>query len=283
MKTALPSEPILRAADFSCPFLMQTDVSDTGLGAVLSQVQDGEEHPVVYISRKLSPAEQRYAAVEKEALAVKWAVLELRYYLLGRKFTLITDHAPLQWMARAKDTNARVMSWFLARQDFHFVVRHWAGTANANADGLSRIWAAFAGLSGFIPLPAPVSPFSRGPGTTLWGGGEGCPERSSPSPWKPTRITCTFSSRAGRAHLRLVTAGLDKSPQHTRWGDMSPEDSMLTLDLHLFQKAAFDRPAPAHEHGMEDSHWKARAPIFRGAQSTSPRHRDKSAPQKNLQ
>ncbi len=183
VKTALTSEPILRAPDFSCPFLVQTDASDTGLGAVLLQVQDGEEHPVVYISRKLSPAEQGYAAVEKEALAVKWAVLELRYYLLGRKFTLITDHAPLQWMARAKDTNARVTRWFLALQDFHFVVRHQAGTANANADGLSRIWAAFAGLSGFIPPPAPVSPSSHRPRTTL-GGGEcdACPERSLPSP-----------------------------------------------------------------------------------------------------
>ncbi len=107
---------------------------------------------------------------------------------------------------------------------------------------------------------------------------DGCPKRSSPSPWKPTRITCTSSSRAGRAHLRLVTAGLDKPPQHTRWWDMSPEDSTLTLYLHLFQKAAFHRPAPAHEHGTEDSHWKAQAPITWGAQSTNPRHRDKSAP-----
>ncbi len=170
VKTALTSEPILRAPDFSCPFLVQTDASDNGLGAVLSQVQDGEEHPVVYISRKLSPAEQRYAAVEKEALAVKWAVLELRYYLLGRKFTLITDHAPLQWMARAKDTNVRVTRWFLALQDFHFVVRHRAGTANGNADGLSRIWAAFAGLSGFIP-PQPQFPRSPADPGRRFGGG----------------------------------------------------------------------------------------------------------------
>ncbi len=252
VKTALTSEPILRAPDFSCPFLVQTDASDTGLGAVLSQVQDGEEHPVVYISRKLSPAEQRYAAVEKEALAVKWAVLELRYYLLGRKFTLITDHAPLQWMARAKDTNARVTRWFLALQDFHFVVRHRAGTANANADGLSRIWAAFAGLSGFIPPPAPVSPSSHRPRTTL-GGGEcdACPERSLPSPWKPTRITCTSSSRAGRAHLRLVTAGLDKPPQHTHWWDMSPEDSMLTLKSALYsrEQRLTGQPRTRAQHG----------------------------------
>ncbi|KAI2646018.1 Retrovirus-related Pol polyprotein [Labeo rohita] len=93
VKAALTSEPVLRAPDFSCPFLLQTDASDTGLGAVLSQVQEGEEHPVVYISRKLTTAESKYA-VEKEALAIKWAVLELRYYLLGRRFTLLTDHAP---------------------------------------------------------------------------------------------------------------------------------------------------------------------------------------------
>ena len=157
VKEALTSSPVLRAPDFSCPFLLQTDASDTGLGAVLSQVQEGEEHPIIYISRKLSPAERKYAAVEREALAIKWAVLELRYYLLGRKFTLVTDRAPLQWMARAKDTNARVTRWFLALQDFHFEVRHRAGAANANADGLSRIWTAYAGLSGVIPHPPLIS------------------------------------------------------------------------------------------------------------------------------
>ncbi|KAL0173155.1 hypothetical protein M9458_033466, partial [Cirrhinus mrigala] len=105
IKQALTTEPVLRAPDFNCPFLLQMDASDTGLGAMLSQVQEGEEHPIVYISRKLSQAERNYAAVEKEALAIK-------YYLLGRRFTLFTDHAPLQWMARAKDTNARVTRWF---------------------------------------------------------------------------------------------------------------------------------------------------------------------------
>ncbi len=120
--------------------------------------------------RAFQQVKRRYATVEKEALAVKWAVLELRYYLLGRMFTIITDHAPLQWMARAKDTNARVTRWFLALQDFHFVIRHRAGTADANADGLSRVWAAFAGLSGFTSHPPSVSPLFRRTRTTLRGG-----------------------------------------------------------------------------------------------------------------
>ncbi len=150
----------LHAPDFGCPFILQTDASDTGLGAVLSLEKGGEEHPVMYISRKLTPAETHYAAVEKEALAIKWAILELKYYLLGRTFTLVTDHAPLQWMARAKDTNAHVTRWFLALQDFHFMLQHRAGTAHGNADGLSRMWAGWSGLSNNTSLPPPRSPLS---------------------------------------------------------------------------------------------------------------------------
>ncbi|XP_053486641.1 uncharacterized protein LOC128611284 [Ictalurus furcatus] len=144
LKGALTSAPVLRNPDFDLPFTVHTDASETGLGAVLSQTFDGEEHPVLYISRKLSPAERKYAAVEREALAIKWAIEELRYYLAGRHFVLITDHAPLQWMAKAKDTNARVTRWFLALQDFSFQVKHRAGAQHGNADGLSRrdtLWA----------------------------------------------------------------------------------------------------------------------------------------------
>uniref|UniRef100_A0A9J8B9T8 ribonuclease H n=1 Tax=Cyprinus carpio carpio TaxID=630221 RepID=A0A9J8B9T8_CYPCA len=218
VKSALTTEPVLRAPDFTCPFLVQTDASDTGLGAVLSQVQDGEEHPVIYISRKLTPTEQRYAVVEKEALVVKWAVLELRYYLLGRRFTLLTDHAPLQWMARAKDTNPRVTRWFLALQDFHFTVQHQAGTANANADGLSRIGAAFAGLSGSTPHPPHISPLFRRRRSTLRGGEcDGCPERSSASPWQHIGITGTSSSRAERPHLQLMKRQLLQPGRKAVW------------------------------------------------------------------
>ncbi len=233
IKEALTSEPVLRAPDFSCHFLLQTDASDTGLGAVLSQVQEGEEHPVLYISRKLTPAERNYATVEKEALAVKWAVLELRYYLLGRKFTLVTDHAPLQWMARAKDTNARVTRWFLALQDFHFVVRHRAGAAHANADGLSRIWAAFAGLSGVTPHPPPINPLlshvSNRTRTTLRGGE--CDERpgiSSASPWKRRQNTCTSSLPADRSQLQLISRQPYKPCRSRHCGVRPPGRLQLT-------------------------------------------------------
>ncbi|KAJ8393317.1 hypothetical protein AAFF_G00062180, partial [Aldrovandia affinis] len=83
-------------------FLVPTDASDRGLGAVLSQERGGGERPICYISRKLSPREARYSAIEKECLAIKWASLTLRYYLLGKTVTLYTDHAPLQWLHKMK-------------------------------------------------------------------------------------------------------------------------------------------------------------------------------------
>ncbi|XP_039532215.1 uncharacterized protein LOC120482205 [Pimephales promelas] len=138
IKAALCGGPLLHAPDFSLPFILQTDASDRGLGAVLAQEVEGEERPVLYISRKLSKRETMYSTIEKECLAIRWAVLTLRYYLLGREFTLCSDHAPLQWLHRMKDTNARITRWYLALQPFKFQVVHRPGAQMAVADFLSR-------------------------------------------------------------------------------------------------------------------------------------------------
>uniref|UniRef100_A0A8C0G9Z9 Uncharacterized protein n=1 Tax=Chelonoidis abingdonii TaxID=106734 RepID=A0A8C0G9Z9_CHEAB len=111
---------------------LAANASEVGLGAVLSQMVGEEEHPMLFLSRKLLPREQKYAVVEKECLAVKWAMETLRYYLLGRQFTLVTDHAPPQWMYRNKEKNARVTRWFLSLQPFHFQVQHRAGSQHGN-------------------------------------------------------------------------------------------------------------------------------------------------------
>ncbi|MBN3294555.1 POL3 protein, partial [Polypterus senegalus] len=67
----------------------------------------------MYLSRKLLDRETKYAAVEGEALAIKWAVTSLRYYLLGRDFTLVTDHTALQWMSLHRESNPSITRWFL--------------------------------------------------------------------------------------------------------------------------------------------------------------------------
>ena len=139
LKDALCSQPILRSPDFDKKFILQTDASDRGVGAVLSQFDDDErEHPVAYCSRKLLPRVTRYSTVEKECLAIKLATHAFRVYLLGQKFIIQTDHRALQWLNCLKDKNARLTQWSLALQPYDFTVRYRTGTANRNADALSR-------------------------------------------------------------------------------------------------------------------------------------------------
>ena len=141
-KTRLCSEPILRSADFDKEFILQTDASEKGIGAVLSQYDDdGMEHPVVFYSRKLLPRETRYSTVEKECLTIMAATHNFRVYLLGRSFTIQTDHRALEWLDRLKDNNGRQTRWSLALQPYKFVIQYRAGSANSNADGLSRAFA----------------------------------------------------------------------------------------------------------------------------------------------
>ena len=139
LKEVLCKSPILRNPDFTKTFFLQTDASDRGLGAVLSQLDDeGKDHPVAYYSRKLLPREERYSTVEKECLAIKLGVEAFRVYLLGRKFVIQTDHRSLIWLDRLKEKNARLTRWSLSLQPYMFTVTHRAGAANGNADALSR-------------------------------------------------------------------------------------------------------------------------------------------------
>lgn len=72
---------------------------ESSLGATnVTGDEQGENHPVLYLSRKLLPREQNYTTIEKECLVIRWAICSLQYYLLGSKFKVITDHQPLSWL-----------------------------------------------------------------------------------------------------------------------------------------------------------------------------------------
>lgn len=114
----------MHSPDFSFPFILQIEMSDRGLGAVLSQVVEGEELPILNISQKLSVRETRYSTIKKKCLPIKWEVLTLRYCLLGCPFTLCSDPAPLQWLHRMNDANTPITHWCLALQPFKFEVVH---------------------------------------------------------------------------------------------------------------------------------------------------------------
>ena len=108
------------------------------MGAVLSQPDgSGADHPVAYFSRKLLPREEEYSTVE-ECLAIKLGIQAFRVYLLGRPFTVQTDHPALQWLDWVKESNARLMRWSLSLQPYQFELAYRPGNQNGNADGLSR-------------------------------------------------------------------------------------------------------------------------------------------------
>jgi len=115
---------------------------------VLSQEVDGVDRLVLYLSRKLVEREEMYSTVEKGCLATKWVVGALRYYLLGRAFTLCSDHAPLWWLHRMKDTNPRNTRWYMVLQPYSFQVIHRLVVADFRSRLLEQGgWGTGAGLA----------------------------------------------------------------------------------------------------------------------------------------
>ena len=140
LKQKLASPPVLRSPCWDRVFILKTDASGFGLGAILSQLDDNnEEHPIAFASRKLQPREFKLATIEKECLAIAWAVETFRYYLFGRKFKLQTDHNPLVWLNQVKDKNRKLLRWSLTLQEYEMEYEYKAGAKNVDADALSRI------------------------------------------------------------------------------------------------------------------------------------------------
>ena len=134
----MTSAPILAFANYALPFIVQTDASGTGLGAVLSQIQNGCERVIVYGSRGLTPSESRYPAQKLEFLALKWSVTDkFRDYLFGGQFTVLTDNNPLVYITSAK-LDATGQRWVAALSSFNFSIKYKPGKNNAAADALSR-------------------------------------------------------------------------------------------------------------------------------------------------
>lgn len=138
LKERLVSAPILASPDFDRPFVIQTDASDVGLGAVLFQEVEGFEHPIAYASRTLTKAEQKYSVTERECLAVLFGVEKFRCYVEGTDFEVITDHASLKWLYHLKDPIGRLARWCIRLSQFAFKIQHRKGSNNIVADFLSR-------------------------------------------------------------------------------------------------------------------------------------------------
>ena len=139
LKQALLKYPILKLPYVSEPFILQTDASNRGVGAVLLQMSGDQKLPVAYAGRKLKSSEENYATIEKECLAIVWAIAKFQRYLYGSEFLLETDHKPLIYLHKSKVNNARLMRWALSLQPYRFRIIAIKGKENVGADYLSRM------------------------------------------------------------------------------------------------------------------------------------------------
>ncbi|OMJ29673.1 hypothetical protein AYI69_g806 [Smittium culicis] len=123
--------------DWNLPFVLKTDASTLGLGAILAQGVDGRDRIIGYDSRTLLPAEQNYAITHLERLAVVWAIEYYHYYLYGRKFEVITDHRALNALFSNAPGKGRLGRWVVKLRYYDFSVSHKERASNP-ADFLSR-------------------------------------------------------------------------------------------------------------------------------------------------
>ena len=134
IKWKLTNAPILAFHQLDEPFILDTDASDKGLGAVFSQVQGGNEHVIAYEACALSKVERNYSTTRKELLALVWGTEHFETYLYGRRFLARTDHSALQWLQNFKNPRGQVAHWLERLSDFNFEVEHHSGQLHGNAD-----------------------------------------------------------------------------------------------------------------------------------------------------
>lgn len=139
LKCVLTSESILGYFDPNDKTCVIADASPVAVGAVLIQFSNNVPRVISYANKGLTETEKRYSQIEKEALALVWAVERFEMYVRGIQFDLITDHKPLQFLfgSRSKPC-ARVERWVLRLQSFDYNIKYQPGKTNI-ADPLSRL------------------------------------------------------------------------------------------------------------------------------------------------
>lgn len=131
---------VLSHPDINKEFFLQTDASEFAIGGHLYQYKDnGEKAAIMFMSRTLQPAEQRFTTTEKELLAIIYCLQKARYIILGTKLTIITDNHALTFLKTCKLLNNRLARWILSIQEYNFKITHCKGSENITADTLSRI------------------------------------------------------------------------------------------------------------------------------------------------
>ena len=135
----MSSTPLLALPNSHDKFILDTDASNFAIGAELIQVQNGSERTVAYASFALDSEQKNYCTTRKELLAVVKLTRHFRHYLLGREFTVRTDHSSLTWLLNFKEPQGQLARWLEELSQYHMTVKHRPGRNHVNADALSRL------------------------------------------------------------------------------------------------------------------------------------------------
>ena len=141
LKELCVNAPILAFPDYKLPFILHTDSSTEGLGAVLYQKQEGKLRVIAYASRSVTKTESNYPTHKLEFLALKWAIFEkFHEYLYGSTpFEVYTDNNPLTYVLTTAKLDACGQRWVAKLANYNFTIQYRSGQSNVEADALSRI------------------------------------------------------------------------------------------------------------------------------------------------
>ena len=138
LKTTLMGPEVMAYPRDHGGYILDTDACDFGIGAVLSQIQDGRECVIAYASRTLNKAERNYCVTDKELLAVRHFMVYFKQYLLGRTFLVRSDHQALRWLFSLKEPGGRIARWIEVMSEYNFSIEYRPGKQHNNEDGMSR-------------------------------------------------------------------------------------------------------------------------------------------------
>ena len=244
VKKVLTSDRILTHYDPTRPLILACDASPYGVGAVLShQLNDGTRRPVAFASRSLGSAEKKYSQLDKEGLAIIFGVKRFHQYLVGRHFTILSDHKPLQHLFSEDSgiptlASARLQRWALTLGAYDYTIRYKPGSYHSNADMLRR-----------LPLPS-CPPDTPPPADNLLAI---CMLESLPVTAKDVKHWTSRDPVLSRVRLMLFSGWKDTTddnlrPYQKRQHELSLQDGCVLLGSRVVI------PPPGREKILEELH-----------------------------
>ena len=247
LKEAFRNPSQLSRPDPDLPFVLQTDASAVGMGAVLMQIgPNGNRRIISYASAKFSKTETRYHCNEQECLAVIWAIKKYRPYLEDQPFILRTDSKTLTWLRQMKDSRAKLNRWHIFLSELSFTIEHCPGKDNELPDALSR-------------QPDPGEPSSVEPDLERMVP----PRREAPTAPVDSTIPVLNAIQA-QTLTEEISAAQRIDPEISsmilRWSEIRQHGPANQRDEEFVENNMYDERG-LWKRSPEDQHWQLRVPI----------------------